>query len=151
MEQNAVIDTQNSRDLNRFVEAQRTFYDDVIAELNSGKKQSCWMWFIFPQVAGLGLSSTSQYYAIRDIFEATLYMQHPVLGYRLRQCAEIVLATSGLTAVQIFGKDAQKLKSNMTLFEAVSSDDAVFGAVLQKYFDGQRDDLTLELLERINK
>lgn len=151
MEPNAVIDTQNSRDLNRFVEAQRTFYDDVIAELNSGKKQSCWMWFIFPQVAGLGLSSTSQYYAIRDISEATLYMQHPVLGYRLRQCAEIVLATSGLTAVQIFGKDAQKLKSNMTLFEAVSSDDAVFGAVLQKYFDGQRDDLTLELLERINK
>lgn len=136
-------------DLDRFVSAQDRAgtYDHVGAELRRGSKTSHWMWFVFPQIAGLGYSAISQRYAISSLAEAQAYLAHPVLGARLRECAGIVAATVGKSAVQIFGDiDAQKLHSSMTLFHRADPDEAVFAQVLEAYFDGRPDQATIDRL-----
>ncbi len=139
-------DAQNC-DLDRFVQAQARDYDTALAELNSGRKRSHWMWYVFPQAAGLGYSDTSKYYAIRSLEEARAYLSHPLLGSRLRECAAAVLAVEGRSAQDIFGSpDDVKLQSSMTLFAQVSGQDGIFTSVLRKYFDGQQDSQTLRLL-----
>ena len=126
-------------DLERFVRAQDSggTYQRAVTELRSGRKTSHWMWFIFPQIAGLGRSAMAQAYAISDLAEAQAYLTHPVLGPRLVECAEIVAAHSGLSAQRIFGGiDAIKLRSSMTLFARADPDQEVFSQVLDQYFDG---------------
>jgi uncharacterized protein (DUF1810 family) len=131
-------------DLERFVSAQDGTYDRALAELRRGSKTSHWMWFVFPQIAGLGYSAMSQRYAISSLAEAQAYLAHPILGPRLRECAAVVAATTGRSAVQIFGGiDAQKLHSSMTLFHQADPHDAVFAQVLDEYFDGQPDEATV--------
>jgi uncharacterized protein (DUF1810 family) len=134
-------------DLERFTTAQRDVYDRVLAELKGGRKRTHWMWFVFPQFDGLGFSETSRHYAIKSRAEARAYLDHHVLGPRLRECAQAVLAVEGRSAFEIFGStDKMKLKSSMTLFGAVA--DSVFDQVLEKYFQGERDAITLELLAK---
>ncbi|MCG3148588.1 MAG: hypothetical protein PCFJNLEI_02033 [Verrucomicrobiae bacterium] len=133
--------------LDRFILAQEQVYDTALEELQSGQKETHWMWFIFPQIAGLGVSSTSTHYAIKSLDEARAYLQHPVLGTRLRVCANTVLKINGRTASDIFGyPDDLKLKSSMTLFEAAAVSDSAFAQVLAKYFNGERDEKTLQIL-----
>jgi uncharacterized protein (DUF1810 family) len=136
-------------DLNRFTTAQERSYGAALAELRAGRKRSHWMWFIFPQIDGLGYSPTSRLYAIKSIEEARAYLDHPVLGPRLFECAEAVLAVEGRSASAIFGyPDDMKLKSSMTLFAAAAGDPgSVFVRVLDRYFAGERDGLTLRILE----
>ncbi|MBX6749552.1 MAG: DUF1810 domain-containing protein [Micromonosporaceae bacterium] len=130
-------------DLARFVAAQEGVYASALAELRRGRKTGHWMWFIFPQFAGLGFSLMSQRYAIRSLDEARAYLAHPVLGPRLRECAQAVADVSGKTADQILGPiDAMKLRSSMTLFHRADPTEPVFAAVLQKYFDGVPDEAT---------
>lgn len=130
-------------DLERFIAAQRSIYDRVLGELRLGRKESHWMWFIFPQVAGLGYSEISRIYAIASLAEARAYLAHPVLGERLRECAELVLAATAETAEEILGPtDAKKLRSSMTLFHRAARDDQLFWQVLERFFDGQTDDAT---------
>lgn len=130
-------------DLERFVTAQEGVYAGVLGELRSGRKTGHWIWFIFPQVAGLGLSSISQYYAIGSLDEALAYLAHPVLGARLRECAEIVLETKGRTASDIFGSlDAMKVRSCMTLFHRAAPDEPVFMQVLDQFYEGVADEAT---------
>ena len=136
-------------DLDRFVTAQDRggTYDRVVAELGRGSKTSHWMWFVFPQIAGLGYSAASRRYAISSLAEAQAYLAHPVLGARLRECAAIVAATTGRSAEQIFGGiDATKLHSSMTLFHRAEPAEAVFAQVLDDYFDGQPDEATVSRL-----
>ena len=134
-------------DLDRFVRAQANDYARALAEIKAGRKRSHWMWWIFPQFAGLGLSATSQQYAIRSLDEARAYLAHERLGPRLRECAESVLGVSGKTAHDIFGTpDDMKLKSSATLFSLVSSGDSVFHQIIDRYFDGIRDETTVELV-----
>ena len=136
-------------DLERFTSAQAAIYGGVLAELRSGRKRTHWMWFIFPQIEGLGHSATTMHYAIKSIDEARAYLNHPVLGPRLRECAEAVLAIEGRTASEIFPyPDDLKLKSSMTLFAAASEPGSVFVRVLDKYFAGRQDERTLQLLKR---
>ncbi len=138
-------------DLARFVSAQDRVYPAVLEELRSGSKRSHWMWFIFPQVEGLGESPTSRYYSIKSAEEARQYLAQPVLGARLLECSQILLALKDRSADEIFGfPDDLKLKSCMTLFESVADNKAVFAAVLDKYFDGQRDQGTLRLLSHLD-
>ena len=133
--------------MKKFIEAQEAVYQQVLSELGSGQKASHWMWFIFPQIQGLGRSSTAQYYAIKDAEQAQAYLRHPVLGARLRECAEILLHLKGKTARDIFGEiDAVKLRSSMTLFSVVAGQDSVFSQVLKKYFNAEPDPLTLQIL-----
>ena len=135
-------------DLRRFVRAQESVYDNVLTELRSGRKRTHWMWFIFPQIDGLGHSTAAIYYAIKSIEEARQYLQHPILGARLTECAEAVLAVTGRSASEIFGyPDDRKLKSSMTLFAAVADPGSVFARVLDKYFHGEQDTRTLQLLD----
>jgi len=132
-----------SYDLGRFVSAQEGVYAGVLDELRRGRKVGHWIWFIFPQVAGLGYSAMSQQYAISSLDEARAYLAHPVLGARLRECAAVVLATTGRTALEIFGSiDAMKLRSSMTLFHRAVPDAPVFAQVLERYYDGKADDAT---------
>jgi uncharacterized protein (DUF1810 family) len=136
-------------DLDRFVVAQDNggSYEHACRELRNGRKSRHWMWFVFPQLAGLGTSATSQHFAISSIEEARAYLSHPVLGPRLRSCAEILLEIADKGAAQIFGElDAQKLRSSMTLFHRAQSGEAVFQRVLDKYFDGAADVATEALL-----
>ena len=136
-------------DLSRFVMVQQGIYLQALAELRRGRKQSHWMWFVFPQIAGLGHSAMAQLYAIADLDEARAYLAHPILGPRLRECTGAMLAHSGRSARAILGEiDAVKLRSSMTLFEAAGGDGSLFGACLDAFFDGARDPATLELLER---
>ena len=136
-------------DLERFISAQAAIYGGVLAELRSGRKRTHWMWFIFPQIEGLGHSATTMHYAIKSIDEARAYLNHPVLGPRLRECAEAVLAVEGRRASEIFPyPDDLKLKSSMTLFAAASEPGSVFVRVLDKYFAGNQDERTLQLLKR---
>jgi uncharacterized protein (DUF1810 family) len=129
--------------LERFVEAQDSGFDGVLAELRDGRKTSHWIWFIFPQVAGLGHSSASQLYAIASLDEARAYLAHPVLGARLRECAGILLTSKDRTAVEILGDtDAMKLRSCMTLFQRAAPDEPIFGQVLDRFYDGVGDALT---------
>ena len=132
-------------DLHRFVAAQDTgrSYDQATAELRRGRKTSHWMWFVFPQITGLGQSPVSRMYAISGLAEAQAYLAHPVLGPRLVECAAIVDGLSGRTAEQIFGGiDALKLRSSMTLFLRAAPDEPVFRQVLDQYFGGKADPAT---------
>lgn len=134
-------------DLKRFLEAQEDSYHSALAEIRSGRKQSHWMWYIFPQYDGLGFSSMSKRYAIKSIAEARAYLNHPVLGPRLRACVEAVLAVQDRTAYDIFGSpDDLKLKSCATLFAQASPVGSVFEHLLDKYYDGERDEQTVALL-----
>ena len=136
-------------DLGRFVMAQEHTYATALSELRSGCKRSHWMWYVFPQVHGLGSSPTSAQYAIRNLAEAAAYLGHPVLGPRLVECAEALLAIEGRSAHEIFGSpDDLKLRSSATLFALVSPAGSVFGQLLDRYFAGGRDDRTLRLLGR---
>ena len=130
-------------DLDRFVDAQAHIYEGVIAELRRGHKTGHWIWYIFPQIAGLGRSAMSQHYAISSLDEARDYLAHPVLGAHLRECADFVLAVTGRTAEEIFGPtDAMKLRSSMTLFHRAAPDEPLFAAVLRRYYDGIADEAT---------
>jgi uncharacterized protein (DUF1810 family) len=134
--------------LHRFVEAQDPVIDTVKKELRSGRKRTHWMWFVFPQIAGLGRSQMSQRYAIDSREEAEAYLEHPVLGLRLRECTEIVNGLDGRSANDVFGSpDDQKFRSSMTLFDAVAADPAPFRTALQLYYDGAPDRKTLRLLD----
>ena len=133
------------RDLRRFVEAQDAgaAYDRAVAELRAGRKTSHWMWFIFPQIAGLGHSPMAQRYAIASLEEARAYLEHPVLGPRLRECAGILAALEGRSAEEILGGiDAMKLRSSMTLFARAAPGERVFDEVLDRYFGGAPDEET---------
>ena len=135
-------------DLDRFVAAQAEIYGQALAELRAGRKQSHWMWFVFPQIAGLGHSPTALFYAIASAAEARAYLAHPLLGARLAECIEAILGHRGESAEAIFGPvDAMKLRSSMTLFEAVAADPAPFASVLDAFFDAERDPATLKLLD----
>jgi uncharacterized protein (DUF1810 family) len=130
-------------DLRRFVEAQDGVYERALGELRRGRKTGHWMWFVFPQIAGLGFSAMSQRYAIGSLAEARSYLAHPVLGTRLRECAAAVVAVEDSSAEQIFGEiDAVKLRSSMTLFHRADPAEPVFEAVLEKYFAGRPDPAT---------
>ena len=132
--------------LQRFVDAQASTYTQALSELKNGAKRTHWMWFIFPQIAGLGSSSMAVKYAIGGLDEAKAYLDHPVLGPRLRECAEAVLAVEGKSARQIMGSpDDIKLRSSMTLFVEAGGD-SVFQGVIDKYFDGAADEATLTKL-----
>ena len=134
-------------DLARFLQAQETTYHEALAEITSGRKRSHWMWFIFPQFRGLGFSETSKRYAVKSIGEARAYLAHPVLGRRLTECAEAALRADGMSALDIFGSpDDMKLRSCATLFAAVSPAGSVFHRLIDKYFDGKRDEQTLRLI-----
>jgi uncharacterized protein (DUF1810 family) len=133
--------------LNRFLDAQASSYEQALSEVKSGRKRSHWMWFIFPQLQGLGYSETARFYAIKDLQEAQLYLQHPVLGPRLVEISNAMLELEGKTANQILGNpDDLKLRSSMTLFDAVPGADPVFKAVIDKYYSGKADEKTLQLL-----
>ena len=137
----------DSFDLQRFLDAQAPVWPRVDAELAAGAKASHWMWFVFPQLAGLGRSALARHYGIRSCAEAQAYWQHPLLGPRLRACCERLLAIDGRSARQILGTpDDLKLRSSMTLFALVVADEPVFERVLRKYFSGQRDPVTIERL-----
>jgi uncharacterized protein (DUF1810 family) len=140
-------------DLDRFVDAQEPVYDDVIAELRRGRKTSHWMWFIFPQLAGLGRSETSRYYAIASVDEARAYLAHSVLGARLRECANVLLEVpAGRSAEHVFGSvDAVKLRSSMTLFHRAAPDDPLFAQVLDRYFGGAADPATDALVRSVSR
>jgi uncharacterized protein (DUF1810 family) len=136
-------------DLQRFVEAQAPAYARALAELRAGDKRSHWMWFVFPQLAGLGSSPMAQRYAISGLEEAQAYLAHPVLGPRLRACVAAVNGVEGKTAHQIFGSpDDLKFRSSLTLFAEAASDDAHFRQALDRYYGGQADPATLRLLAR---
>ncbi len=137
---------QNRHVLNRFVDAQAPVIERVRAELWAGRKTSHWMWFVFPQVAGLGFSAMSRTYAINSLDEARAYLAHPILGPRLRECVDLVLAAEGRSAHAIFGSpDDMKLRSCLTLF-AQAADDPLFETALARYFDGVSDKATLTLI-----
>jgi len=132
--------------LGRFVEAQAPVHDRALAELKAGRKQSHWMWFVFPQIAGLGRSPMAQHYAIQNLAEARAFLAHPLLGARLRECTQAVLDVEGKTAREIFGSpDDLKFRSSMTLFAHAAPGEELFRAALEKYFDGE-DQLTVEKL-----
>ncbi|MCF6378609.1 DUF1810 domain-containing protein [Nocardioides KLBMP 9356] len=135
-------------DLERFVDAQAGTYDQALGELRRGRKSSHWMWWVFPQVAGLGMSSTSQQYAVRDLAEATAYLRHDVLGPRLLECCRALLDLEDVTAEQVLGSiDAVKLRSSMTLFAHADPSEPVFREVLERFYGGEEDGRTVALLE----
>ena len=139
-----VLSAKDSFDLARFISAQDAVYDRVIAELQRGRKTGHWMWFIFPQIEGLGSSAISRQYAISGWEEAKAYLQHPVLGPRLRECTQLALAIEGSPIEEIFDyPDDLKFRSSMTLFARVADENEIFVAALEKYFDGEQDRLTL--------
>jgi uncharacterized protein (DUF1810 family) len=138
---------QTQFDLERFVRAQEPIYDAVRAELRAGRKRSHWIWFIFPQIAGLGHSTMAHHYAISSLDEALAYLAHPVLGPRLRECSALAAAVEGRSVEEIFGyPDDMKFRSSMTLFAQAAPDDPVFKACLAKYFGGVPDAATLQRL-----
>jgi uncharacterized protein (DUF1810 family) len=135
-------------DLNRFVEAQEDDYERALSEIVGGRKRTHWMWYIFPQIDGLGSSSISRHFSIKGVEEARAYLDHPVLGPRLLGCAEAVVAIEGRSAIEIFGSpDDLKLKSCATLFAFVLPPGSVFDRLLAKYYAGARDEKTLHLLD----
>lgn len=136
-------------DLGRFVKAQEAVYPTALAEIRAGWKRTHWMWFIFPQFAGLGFSATAERYAINSLDEARAYLAHPVLGPRLLECASAAAALEGRKAREVFGSpDDLKLRSSATLFAAVSPADSVFQRVLKVFFHGAPDERTLQLIGR---
>jgi uncharacterized protein (DUF1810 family) len=141
-------DGGDPHNLARFVEAQRGVYTQALAELRAGRKRTHWMWFIFPQLDGLGISSMSRRYALRGLDEAAAYLAHPVLGPRLVACAEALLAVPEATAFEIMGTpDDLKLHSSATLFAQVAGADSVFHRLLDRFFNGKPDPKTMSLLE----
>lgn len=135
-------------DLQRFVDAQQSIYPQALAELHAGYKQSHWMWFVFPQITGLGHSSMAQRYAIADLHEAQAYLQHPLLGPRLEECAQAMLQHSDRTARQILGSpDDMKLRSSMTLFAKAAPERTIFQQLLDSFYDGKADPGTLKRLQ----
>lgn len=137
-------------DLSRFLKAQEHDYEQALSEIRSGRKRSHWMWYIFPQIQGLGFSSTAQYYAIRDLQEAKDYLAHPVLGARLKEISSALLDLEGLSASEIFGyPDDLKLRSSMTLFRMADLDEPIFLEVLEKYYDGEPDFRTVDLAAKL--
>jgi uncharacterized protein (DUF1810 family) len=135
--------------LERFVNAQNPVFEQVCSELRKGCKRGHWIWFIFPQIRGLGISSTSREFAISSLEEAEAYLNHSILGSRLRTCTRLVNVVENRSIQQIFGgpPDDMKFRSSMTLFAHTTNDNQVFLDALQKYFGGESDRLTLELLE----
>ncbi len=147
IERDIASDLGDPYDLNRFISAQEGVYDHALAELREGLKRTHWMWFIFPQIDGLGHSPTTRHYSIKSLEEARQYLAHPVLGARLVECAEAVLAVQGRTASDIFGSpDDMKLQSSMTLFELIAGPGSIFERVLDRYYAGKRDARTLQIL-----
>jgi uncharacterized protein (DUF1810 family) len=141
------VQPNDRHDLQRFVDAQASIFDQVLAELRAGHKRTHWMWFIFPQIAGLGSSPMAQRYAISGREEAVAYLQHEILGPRLIQSTELVNHVTGRSVEEIFGyPDNLKFRSSVTLFASVAPDDNVFRKALEKYFAGQPDAATLRLL-----
>jgi uncharacterized protein (DUF1810 family) len=139
--------TREAFDLERFVAAQESTYPAALAELRAGAKRTHWMWFIFPQIAGLGHSPTARFYALSGLGEARAYVGHPLLGRRILECTEAVNGVRGRTALEIFGRpDDLKFCSSMTLFEASAPDVGAFTRALDLYFDGVRDKRTIEIL-----
>ena len=135
-------------DLDRFIEPQSAVYSKVLAELRAGQKESHWIWFVFPQLQGLGSSAMAHRYGISGRAEAEAYLQHPILGLRLRECTELVLAIEGRRIEDIFGyPDDLKFRSSMTLFAQVGSEHEPFTRALDKYFNGEPDPMTLRLLK----
>ena len=137
---------QAAFDLERFVDAQAGAYAAALAELKAGRKRSHWIWFVFPQIAGLGSSATSRRYAIVSLDEARAYLRHPLLGARLLDCVRTVNALDGLTAHDIFGADDVKVRSSLTLFAAAAPDEPAFRIALDRFFGGVPDPATLEKL-----
>jgi uncharacterized protein (DUF1810 family) len=141
------VHSDDPHDLRRFLEAQEGVYEHALAEVRAGEKRFHWMWFVLPQIDGLGMSSTARHFAIKSKKEASAYLDHPLLGMRLRECAEGALSVEGRTASQVFGHpDDLKLRSSMTLFAEVAGPGSVFERVLEKYFRGDRDERTLGIL-----
>jgi uncharacterized protein (DUF1810 family) len=139
--------TSDPHNLQRFLDAQHPIYGQVRDELLAGQKETHWMWFIFPQIKGLGSSATAQKYAIQGIDEAKAYLNHPLLGFRLRECTQLVNAVNGRSIEEIFGyPDHLKFHSSMTLFAKAHAAEKVFTAALDKYFNGKADRRTLENL-----
>lgn len=135
-------------DLSRFVDAQSHAYDRALGEIRRGHKTSHWMWFIFPQFAGLGVSEMSRRYAINSLDEARAYLAHPVLGRRYRDCVAALQDLARTSATIVFGDvDAAKLRSSLTLFERAAPNERLFAAAIERWFDGQEDERTLELLQ----
>jgi uncharacterized protein (DUF1810 family) len=133
--------------LQRFLDAQKADYEIALSEIKGGKKRSHWMWYIFPQIHGLGFSETSKLYAIKSLDEAKEFLNHPVLGKRLMEISKALLDLSSNDAHAVFGSpDDIKLKSSMTLFASLSNTDPVFQSVLEKFFDGGKDDKTLKII-----
>ncbi len=140
-------DSREQHHLQRFLDAQSAVYPQVLAELRAGRKRSHWIWFIFPQIAGLGFSPTSQFYAIHSLVEAQAYLQHPTLGSRLRECTQLVLDVSDRAIDEILGyPDDLKFRSSMTLFHRAAPSEQLFFVALRKYFEAQSDPLTLQKL-----
>ena len=136
-------------DLNRFVEAQDGIYEQALAELRNGRKRSHWMWFVFPQIAGLGSSAMAQRYAIRSLAEARAYVGHPLLGERLRTCTRAANAWEGRSAHALFGApDDMKFRSSVTLFAQADPDEPDFARALAAFFDGKADPMTLDRLRQ---
>jgi uncharacterized protein (DUF1810 family) len=139
--------TDHPYNLSRFLQAQEADYDRALSEIRAGRKRTHWMWYIFPQLDGLGFSAISRHYAIKSLAEAKAYLDHPVLGPRLVECAEAAARAEGRSATAIFGSpDDLKLRSCATLFACVSPPGSVFDRVLEKFYGGARDDKTLRLL-----
>lgn len=135
--------------LDRFVSAQEHCYERALEEVKSGRKESHWMWFIFPQILGLGMSDTAIFYSINDIGEAKLYLEHEVLGPRLVEITKELLELDTDDPVDVFGDiDALKLNSCMTLFDYVSDEENVFSEVIEKFYNGQKDEKTLQLIKK---
>jgi uncharacterized protein (DUF1810 family) len=133
--------------LHRFVEAQSPAYAQVLSELRAGRKRSHWIWFIFPQLKGPGRSATAEYYGIGSIDEAAEYLKHPILGPRLEECTRLVIAIESMSIEEIFGfPDNLKFRSSMTLFAQIATEIPLFDGALQKYFAGEPDQITLDLL-----
>ncbi|MGA5465434.1 DUF1810 domain-containing protein [Mycobacterium sp. NPDC050041] len=139
--------TDDAFDLQRFVTAQEPVYDTVLAELRAGRKRSHWIWFVFPQLRGLGRSATADRFGIASLAEARGYLEHPVLGPRLRECTHLVQQLEGRSAEDVFGfPDVLKVRSSMTLFARAADDDADFAAVLETFYGGEQDPATVERL-----
>ena len=140
--------TTDAYDLQRFIDAQAATFARALAELKQGCKRGHWIWFIFPQLKGLGRSANSEFYGVAGLAEAMAYLKHPVLGPRLIECVQAVNAVEGRSAEDIFGDlDAVKFRSSMTLFAKAAPEEPIFAQALQKYFDGEFDPITLKLLK----
>lgn len=138
--------------IERFLSAQENTYDKALREIKNGMKESHWMWFVFPQIRGLGFTEYNVYFGLKDLDEAREYLEHPILGKRLVEISQAALGQKGKTAMEIFGRpDERKLKSCMTLFSQIQNADPVFNKVLEKYYSGEKDEKTISILDSQRK